>query len=96
MFFVGLNDGTWVPCGPKQRGAVQTTMQDLAARGLAAKVLFFYLRSEYISACLYFDMPECIEYYIESTFVSVGSFEKADEHYFSFGPELMEIKITPL
>ncbi|KAL8094266.1 protein SUPPRESSOR OF K(+) TRANSPORT GROWTH DEFECT 1-like isoform X1 [Apium graveolens] len=39
MFFVGLNDGTWVPCGPKQRGAVQTTMQDLAARGLAAKIV---------------------------------------------------------
>ncbi|KAK1354603.1 protein SUPPRESSOR OF K(+) TRANSPORT GROWTH DEFECT 1 [Heracleum sosnowskyi] len=39
MFFVGLNDGTWVPCGPKQRGAVQTTMQDLAARGLASKIV---------------------------------------------------------
>ncbi|KAH7438613.1 hypothetical protein KP509_04G022900 [Ceratopteris richardii] len=29
----------WVPCGPRQRGAVQTTMQELAASGLAAKIL---------------------------------------------------------
>ncbi|KAJ0502940.1 putative vesicle-fusing ATPase [Helianthus annuus] len=38
MFFVNTNDGLWVPCGPKQPGAVQTTMQDLAAKGLAAKI----------------------------------------------------------
>ena len=29
----------WIPCGPRQAGAVQTTMQELAAEGLAAKVL---------------------------------------------------------
>lgn len=29
----------WMPCGPRQRGGIQTTMQDLAAKGLAAKIL---------------------------------------------------------
>ena len=38
MFFIKTSDGMWMPCGPKQPGAVQTTMQDLAAKGLAAKV----------------------------------------------------------
>ncbi|XP_076903893.1 protein SUPPRESSOR OF K(+) TRANSPORT GROWTH DEFECT 1-like [Bidens hawaiensis] len=38
MFFVNTHDGLWVPCGPKQRAAVQTTMQELAAKGLAAKI----------------------------------------------------------
>lgn len=38
MFFVNTHDDLWVPCGPKQRGAVQITMQDLAAKGLAAKI----------------------------------------------------------
>jgi vacuolar protein-sorting-associated protein 4 len=28
----------WVPCGPKQPGAVQISMQELAAKGLAKKV----------------------------------------------------------
>lgn len=28
----------WMPCGPKQQGAVQITMQELAGQGLAAKV----------------------------------------------------------
>lgn len=52
MFFVGLNDGTWVPCGPKQRGAVQTTMQDLAARGLASKViLLICVATKLVPAC---------------------------------------------
>lgn len=52
MFFVGLNDGTWVPCGPKQRGAVQTTMQDLAAQGLAAKVIILIcVAIEFVPAC---------------------------------------------
>lgn len=52
MFFVGLNDGTWVPCGPKQRGAVQTTMQDLAARGLAAKVIILIcVAIKFVPAC---------------------------------------------
>ncbi|KAJ6790463.1 protein SUPPRESSOR OF K(+) TRANSPORT GROWTH DEFECT 1 [Iris pallida] len=39
MFFVKTSDGMWVPCGPKQQGAIQTTMQDLAAKGLASKIL---------------------------------------------------------
>lgn len=39
MFFVNTNDGLWVPCGPKQPGAVQITMQELAAKGLASKVM---------------------------------------------------------
>jgi len=29
----------WMPCGPRQAGAVQTTMQELAEQGLAAKIL---------------------------------------------------------
>jgi len=29
----------WMPCGPREPGAVQTTMQELAAEGLAAKIL---------------------------------------------------------
>lgn len=37
-FFTQTSNGTWIPCGPKQRGAEQTTMQELAARGLASKV----------------------------------------------------------
>ena len=41
MFFVKTNDGMWVPCGPKQPGAVQTTMQELAAKGLASQVLLY-------------------------------------------------------
>ncbi|XP_076896445.1 protein SUPPRESSOR OF K(+) TRANSPORT GROWTH DEFECT 1-like [Bidens hawaiensis] len=38
MFFVKTNEGLWVPCGPKEPGAVQTTMQELAAQGLAEKI----------------------------------------------------------
>lgn len=38
MFFTKTPNGMWMPCGPKQPGAVQTTMQDLAAKGLAAQV----------------------------------------------------------
>ncbi|KAE9463372.1 hypothetical protein C3L33_04714, partial [Rhododendron williamsianum] len=38
MFFVKTPSDTWIPCGPKQPGAVQTTMQDLAAEGLASKI----------------------------------------------------------
>lgn len=41
MFFIKTSNDTWIPCGPKQPGAVQTTMQELAAKGLAAKVLKF-------------------------------------------------------
>ncbi|KAL0390639.1 UNVERIFIED_CONTAM: protein SUPPRESSOR OF K(+) TRANSPORT GROWTH DEFECT 1 [Sesamum calycinum] len=39
MFFVKTSNGMWMPCGPKQPGAVQTTMQELAAQGLAAKII---------------------------------------------------------
>lgn len=38
MFFIKTTDGMLMPCGPKQPGAVQTTMQELAAKGLASKV----------------------------------------------------------
>ncbi|CAI9096222.1 OLC1v1032310C1 [Oldenlandia corymbosa var. corymbosa] len=38
MFFVKTSDGLWMPCGPKQSGAVQTTIQELAGKGLAAKI----------------------------------------------------------
>ncbi|XP_078437064.1 protein SUPPRESSOR OF K(+) TRANSPORT GROWTH DEFECT 1 isoform X1 [Wolffia australiana] len=39
MFFVKNPNGMWIPCGPKHPGAVQTTMQDLAAQGLASQIL---------------------------------------------------------
>ncbi|XP_019246608.1 PREDICTED: protein SUPPRESSOR OF K(+) TRANSPORT GROWTH DEFECT 1-like isoform X2 [Nicotiana attenuata] len=39
MFFTQTSNGTWVPCGPKQPGAVQTTMQELAAKGLASQII---------------------------------------------------------
>ncbi|KAK9153711.1 hypothetical protein Sjap_001191 [Stephania japonica] len=39
MFFVKTKNDMWVPCGPKQPGAVQTTMQDLASQGLASQIL---------------------------------------------------------
>ncbi|KAF9598059.1 hypothetical protein IFM89_024046 [Coptis chinensis] len=39
MFFIKTPNNMWVPCGPKHQGAVQTTMQDLAAKGLAAQIL---------------------------------------------------------
>ena len=38
MFFINNPDNMWVPCGPKQPGAVQISMQELAAKGLAEKV----------------------------------------------------------
>lgn len=38
MFFFKNPEGMWIPCGPKQEGATQVTMQDLAAKGLASKV----------------------------------------------------------
>ncbi|XP_019181839.1 PREDICTED: protein SUPPRESSOR OF K(+) TRANSPORT GROWTH DEFECT 1-like [Ipomoea nil] len=37
-FFIKTPDGLWVPCGPRQPGAIQTNMQELAAKGLASKV----------------------------------------------------------
>ncbi|XP_009148083.1 protein SUPPRESSOR OF K(+) TRANSPORT GROWTH DEFECT 1 [Brassica rapa] len=39
MFFFKSADGTWMPCGPKQSGAIQITMQDLAEKGLAEKII---------------------------------------------------------
>lgn len=39
MYFVQTPNDMWVPCGPKQHGAVQISMQELAAQGLASKVL---------------------------------------------------------
>ena len=38
MFFIHDSDDMWIPCGPKIPGAVQISMQDLAAQGLAEKV----------------------------------------------------------
>lgn len=42
-----------MPCGPKQPGAVQTTMQELAAEGLASKVRVknLYLKSQPCLMC---------------------------------------------
>ncbi|XVF69153.1 hypothetical protein PTKIN_Ptkin11bG0058000 [Pterospermum kingtungense] len=39
MFFYKTPNDMWMPCGPKQPGAIQITMQDLAAKGLAAQIL---------------------------------------------------------
>ncbi|KAL2330471.1 hypothetical protein Fmac_018052 [Flemingia macrophylla] len=39
MFFFKNPEGMWIPCGPKQKGAVPTTMQELAAKGLASQIL---------------------------------------------------------
>ncbi|KAJ9699478.1 hypothetical protein PVL29_008190 [Vitis rotundifolia] len=39
MFFINTPNDMWVPCGPKQPGAVQISMQELAGKGLASKIL---------------------------------------------------------
>ncbi|RXI04784.1 hypothetical protein DVH24_039058 [Malus domestica] len=39
MFFIKDPRDMWIPCGPKQSGAVQITMQELAAKGLASQIL---------------------------------------------------------
>ncbi|KAK8641358.1 hypothetical protein V6N13_010769 [Hibiscus sabdariffa] len=39
MFFYKTPNDMWMPCGPRQPGAVQITMQELAAKGLAAQIL---------------------------------------------------------
>ncbi|CAH2038589.1 unnamed protein product [Thlaspi arvense] len=39
MFFFKSADGMWIPCGPRQSGAIQITMQDLAEKGLAEKII---------------------------------------------------------
>lgn len=38
MFFIKTSNGMWMPCGPKQPGAVQISMQELAAQGQASQV----------------------------------------------------------
>lgn len=48
MFFVKKEDGMWMPCGPKEPGAIQTSMQELAAKGLGAKVPIY----AYLFSCL--------------------------------------------
>lgn len=37
-FFIKTSNDVWVPCGPRQPGAIQTNMQELAAQGLASKI----------------------------------------------------------
>lgn len=37
QFFIKDSD-MWIPCGPRHPGAIQTDMQELAAKGLASKV----------------------------------------------------------
>ncbi|KAL6563692.1 Vacuolar protein sorting-associated protein 4B [Orobanche gracilis] len=39
MFFIKTPNGLWMPCGPKQPGSVQISLQELAAQGLAAKII---------------------------------------------------------
>ncbi|KAH9611258.1 hypothetical protein KSS87_009727 [Heliosperma pusillum] len=39
MFFYKEKNDIWVPCGPSKPGAIQTTMEDLAAKGLAGKIV---------------------------------------------------------
>ncbi|KAF5751606.1 hypothetical protein HS088_TW02G00621 [Tripterygium wilfordii] len=39
MFFFKTPNGMWMPGRPKQEGAVQISMQELAAKGLASKIL---------------------------------------------------------
>ncbi|KAK1441618.1 hypothetical protein QVD17_07657 [Tagetes erecta] len=39
MFFIKKSDDTWVPCGPRHPGAIEITMQDLATRGEASKII---------------------------------------------------------
>lgn len=48
MFFIKTSNGMWMPCGPKQEGAVQISMQELAAEGQAAKVVAIPLKNERI------------------------------------------------
>ncbi|CAD5177792.1 unnamed protein product [Musa acuminata subsp. malaccensis] len=39
MHFHKSGDSMWLPCGPRHPGSIQTTLQELAAKGLAAKIL---------------------------------------------------------
>ncbi|XP_073022406.1 protein SUPPRESSOR OF K(+) TRANSPORT GROWTH DEFECT 1-like [Primulina eburnea] len=45
MFFIETSDGTWIPCGPKQPGVVQITMQKLAAKVLERQTNCQQIRS---------------------------------------------------
>ncbi|KAL8057812.1 hypothetical protein ABFX02_04G207800 [Erythranthe guttata] len=38
MYFFKTSGGIWIPCGPKQQGAIQITMEELDAQGLASKI----------------------------------------------------------
>ncbi|GLT57062.1 hypothetical protein SLA2020_300630 [Shorea laevis] len=38
-FFIKTSNDMWIPCGPNQRGAVKTTIEELDAKGLASKIL---------------------------------------------------------
>ncbi|EYU36954.1 hypothetical protein ABFS83_04G209700 [Erythranthe nasuta] len=38
MYFFKTSSGIWIPCGPKQQGAIQITMEELDAQGLASKI----------------------------------------------------------
>ncbi|KAK1582023.1 hypothetical protein Q3G72_011098 [Acer saccharum] len=38
-FFCKTSYDMWMPCGPKQPGAVQISMQELATQGLASQIL---------------------------------------------------------
>ncbi|EPS63792.1 hypothetical protein M569_10992, partial [Genlisea aurea] len=38
MYFIKTSNDLWMPCGPKQHGAVQITMQELAAKGFGSKI----------------------------------------------------------
>lgn len=59
MFFIKTPSGSWVPCGPKQPGAVQITMQELAAKGLAAQVPTLVEAHVYIVICVKHMMFKC-------------------------------------
>lgn len=48
MFFFKTPEGMWVPCGPKHPGAIQITMQDLASKGLAEKVILNWFYNQFV------------------------------------------------
>lgn len=52
MFFIKTSDGNWVPCGPNQPGAIQVSMQELAAKGLASKVYSLLLVAVVNKSCI--------------------------------------------
>ena len=58
MFFFKADGDMWMPCGPKQQGAIQTTMQELASKGLAAKVT-----NNAGSSIVSLEMPSLLNYW---------------------------------